>query len=101
METHIPIFNATMNDMKDLVTYVKKIENWNAHRWGILKIIPPSNWSARPNDPLYEDYFVKNYDIPLPILQQSFVETETSKIYTVYADKKKLKNQLIFPVGVN
>lgn len=97
METTIPIFNASMDDMKDLVRYVNKLEQWNAHRWGIVKIIPPSGWTPRPNDPNYEDHFVANYKIPLPILTQSFVETTQKNIYTVYADRKKIKKSTDVP----
>lgn len=88
METQIPILYPTMEDMKSFITYVEKLERWGVDRFGIAKIIPPTNWTPRPKDPNYEEYYTANYEIRKPILLQSFEATKHEGFYYVCADKK-------------
>lgn len=86
METQIPTLYPTMCEMEDLVSYVLKIEDSGAHRWGIVKVVPPAGWSARPNDQDYRGIA----DITInSCLMQSFEDANNSGFHYVCAKKKK------------
>lgn len=99
METQIPIFYPTMTNMDNFIDYIKEIEQTEAQRWGIVKIIPPKEWLPRPNDPKYENYYLQNFEIPCPILVQSFEKVSSTRegVYYVYADKDQFSDPIKLP----
>lgn len=97
METIIPVLHPTIEDMNNgLLEYVKAIESRGADKWGIAKVIPPASWSARPNDRQYRDYPVLHYNIPQPILSQSFEASEHEGVFFVCAERKKISHVSTF-----
>lgn len=101
METSIPVLFPSLLDMDNLISYVEKIEKLNAHKWGIVKIVPPCGWSPRPTDPWYQEFYVKNYEIPLPILTQSFEKTKHEGVFIVCADLDKVESATNFSEWVS
>jgi hypothetical protein len=45
----IPVFKPSMEDFEDFEGYINKIECWG-NRSGIVKVIPPKQWSVCPFD---------------------------------------------------
>ncbi len=45
----IPVFKPSMEEFKDFEGYINKIECWGM-RSGIVKVIPPKQWSVCPFD---------------------------------------------------
>lgn len=43
----IPVFKPTMDEFRDFESYMNKIECWGM-RSGIVKVIPPKEWSVLP-----------------------------------------------------
>lgn len=43
----IPVFKPTMDEFQDFEAYMSRVECWG-NRSGIVKIIPPKEWSVFP-----------------------------------------------------
>lgn len=100
METVLPVIHVTMDDMtKGLVDFVKKIESRGADKWDIAKVIPSPSWSSRPNDRQYQDCHVSHYNIPQPLLFQSFKAPEHEGVYYLCAEKREISECKTFPAG--
>lgn len=86
MEIKIPTIYEDMEDMKDLVSFVTKIEASGADKWGVVKVVPPADWSAQPNDHNYDG--MNDFIIPKEsILTQSFEKANNEGSYYVCAEK--------------
>lgn len=77
----IMVFRPTMEEFKDFSKYIKYIEEQGAHKAGLAKIIPPSEWKPRRNG--YDDL---EMTIPSPITQ---VVTGCQGLYQQYNIQKK------------
>ncbi|XP_052088292.1 uncharacterized protein LOC127725396 [Mytilus californianus] len=77
----IMVFRPTMEEFKDFSKYIKYIEEQGAHKAGLAKIIPPSEWKPRRNG--YGDL---EMTIPSPITQ---VVTGCQGLYQQYNIQKK------------
>ncbi|CAF0727957.1 unnamed protein product [Brachionus calyciflorus] len=73
----IPVFRPTFEEFKDFKSYINYIESKGAHKIGLAKIIPPSEWVPRKSG--YDN--LDNIKIKTPISQR--VEGKEG-IYTQY-----------------
>ena len=66
-ELEVPVFRPSMGEFRDFAKYVEQIESSGAaHRVGLARIIPPSDWQARASG--YAD--IGDMRIPAPISQR-------------------------------
>jgi jumonji domain-containing protein 2 len=64
----IMVFNPTLEEMNNFSAYVEKMESAGAHKAGLAKVIPPSEWIPRKGG--YDDAFTNNLLVKGPIMQQ-------------------------------
>lgn len=62
------VFRPTLEEMKDFSKYLQFMESKNAHKAGLAKIIPPSEWKPRRRP--YDSPDIMNMVIPAPIQQE-------------------------------
>ncbi|XP_065342011.1 probable lysine-specific demethylase 4B [Cloeon dipterum] len=84
MESKIMIFKPSYEEFRDFHQFVKFLESQEAHRAGIAKIIPPSEWKARSGS--YNMAEIGNTKIPEPIYQ--FVK-EMNGAYEQTCDQRR------------
>lgn len=65
----IQVFHPTLEEMKDFSGYLKSMEAKGAHKAGLAKIIPPSQWKPR-KDMNYECKEIDEFVIKAPIEQK-------------------------------
>ncbi|XP_034476639.1 probable lysine-specific demethylase 4B isoform X3 [Drosophila innubila] len=70
MSSDIPrimVFRPTWEEFKDFPKYVAYMESQGAHKAGLAKVVPPSEWVPRRSG--YADLDALNVTIPAPICQ--------------------------------
>lgn len=61
----VPIFEPTFDEFKDFKTYVQSIESYGM-KFGLIKIIPPAEWSGK----FLDKDAIEKFVIKHPIIQQ-------------------------------
>lgn len=72
METQpeIQVFHPTMEEFKDMIGYIEKIERQGAHLAGLAKIVPPKEWKPIKDPNFFESEYFNNLDVESPIRQE-------------------------------
>lgn len=63
----IMVFRPTWEEFKDFPKYIAYMESQGAHKAGLAKVVPPSEWVPRRSG--YADLDALNVTIPAPICQ--------------------------------
>lgn len=81
----VKTFSPTLEEFKDFNKYISYLESIGAHHSGVVKIIPPAEWTPRVDG--YEDIIVSNLKIKRP-LQQNFEKGTTDGVYQIQGNVK-------------
>lgn len=69
-QPEIQVFHPTMEEFKDMIGYIEKIESQGAHLAGLAKIVPPKEWKPIKDPNFFESEHFNNLDVESPIRQE-------------------------------
>ena len=78
------MYRPTLDEWKNIINYIRHIENLGGHKAGIVKIIPPLGWKARIEG--YTGIDVLNMIIPTP--QEQVIKKVVDDVYIEENHKK-------------
>lgn len=84
----VPIFHPTYEEFVNFSSYISKIEEQDAHKIGLAKIVPPKEWSARKSG--YKQRTIDETMVENPIKQEVHGKDGFYSVYNIQQRSIKL-----------